>query len=230
MAGGGSPTARMVNHGIGVATSHLSPNKPEYTAATVRCSSSHALTRVPEIPEDDGICPPAAWVAAPTARLRNHEIGVVPHDFRSYRARKTRNRQRESKQAHVCGDLTPPERRSRGLGGARGHVPPDGAGGSPPTARVRNHGIGVVRFGSSPALARAGRCQRARALRWCGWKPTDRTCEEPRHRSRDRRLSVRTWTRETLNQDWEIKAARMRRWVVPIFTEPPPRPPPSSRG
>jgi len=65
MAGGGSPTARVVNHGIGVATGDLSPTKPVCTAATVRYGSSHALTRVPEMPED-WTCPPAAWVAAPS--------------------------------------------------------------------------------------------------------------------------------------------------------------------
>ena len=62
------------------------------------------------------------------------------------REQKTRNHQREPKQARVCRlsfDLTPPPR-SRGRRGARGHVPSDGAGGSPPTARVRNHGIGVA--------------------------------------------------------------------------------------
>ena len=29
---------------------------------------------------ENGICPPAAWVA----RLRNHGIGIVTHDFRSF--------------------------------------------------------------------------------------------------------------------------------------------------
>ena len=65
----------------------------------------------------------------------------------------------------------------------------------------------TVRFDSSPALARAGRCQRARALRWRGWQPTDRTREEPRHRSRNRRLFAHSWSRKTQNHQRESKAS-----------------------
>ena len=126
-----------------VATGDLSPNKPVCTAATMRYGpSSHALTRVPEMLEGC-ICPPAAWVAAPTARLINHGIGVVTHDSHGFAGAKNKGPPVRVQQAHVCDDLAPPERRSRGSGGARGHVPSDGAGGGPPTARVVNHDIGL---------------------------------------------------------------------------------------
>jgi hypothetical protein len=75
----------------------------------------------------------------------------------------------------------------------------------------------TVRFDSSPALARAGRCQRARALRWRGWQPTDRTREEPRHRSRNRRLFAHSWSRKTQNHQRESKATPSAPRLPPDF-------------
>ena len=75
----------------------------------------------------------------------------------------------------------------------------------------------TVRFDSSPALARAGRCQRALALRWRGWQPTDRTREEPRHRSRNRRLFAHSWSRKTQNHQRESKATPSAPRLPPDF-------------
>ena len=66
-------------------------------------------------------------------------------------------------------------------------------------------------------LARAGRCQRALALRWRGWQPTDRTREEPRHRSRNRRLFAHSWSRKTQNHQRESKATPSAPRLPPDF-------------